>query len=145
MHLKKNNSLEQIFKKIELEVQDDMAMFLEFGETYFTLEELERLYYNWERNYLRTDKWKGRSILLCSGSFLLIPLSYTLLIAGFNSMISKVLLLCFPILFFTGIGIFLFLYLRYGRGIYNESIGRRLRFAIRNKRKRSGYRKDYEQ
>ena len=144
MLFKNNNSLEQIFKKIELDIQDDMAMFLEFGEEYFTLDELERLYYNWERNYLRTDKWKGWAILLCTGSFLLLPLSYTFSIAGFSSIISSILLLCFPIFFLTGIGTFLTLYLRYGRGAYHESIGRRLRFAIRNKRKRSGYRKDFE-
>ena len=39
---KRNSSVEQFSEKLEQIVQDDLAMFLEFGEDYYSLEELER-------------------------------------------------------------------------------------------------------
>ena len=141
---KKNKDLDHFYQKIEREVQDDMVMFLEFGEDYFSLEELERLYAQWEREFELTDKWRGRFVIMCTGSFMLLPLAGLFLMFGWGQYLTA-FLLCFPLFFFLGVAGFLTLYFRYGRLAYQESVGRRLKFAIRNKRKKRGFPKDYRQ
>lgn len=140
---KKNNDLEQIFSNLELAVQDDMALFLEFGEDYFTLEELEALYASWENEFQRTDKMRGRFVLLCASSIMLIPISAIIGILGYGAFLP-VFIVCFPIFFLVGVGGFLTLYFKYGRVAYQENVGRRLKFAIRNKLQKRGFSKDFE-
>ena len=140
---RKKHDIDHFYQKIEQEVQDDMAMFLEFGEEYFSLEELEMLYSQWELSFNKTDKWRGRFVLLCTGSFFMLPMTGLLMMLGYQTFLP-IFLFAFPILFVVGVGGFIALYLKYGRLAYQESIGRRLKFAIRNKRKKRGYPKDHE-
>ena len=141
---KNNDNIDQFYHEIEQAVQDDLAMFLEFGEEYFTLEELEVLHNRWEEEFKITDKLRGRFVILCTSSFMLIPTAGIFMMMGFGEFLP-IFLISFPIFFLAGLAGFLFLYFRYGRVAYQENVGRRLRFAIRNKRKRSGsgYPKDY--
>ena len=140
---KQKDNLDHFYEKIEHEVQDDMAMFLEFGEDYFSLEELERLYYQWEHEFKMTDKWRGRFVILCTGSFMLLPLAGFFMMLGMKQVLP-IVLYSFPVFFILGVAGFLTLYFRYGRLAYQESVGRRLKFAIRNKRKRRGFPKDFK-
>jgi len=138
---KKHKSLDEICTKLEQDVQDDVAMFLEFGEEYFSLEELEMMYFNWERDFKRTDKLRGRYIILCTSSLFLIPISCMLVIFGYTSYLP-IFLVSFPFIFLFGAIGFLMLYLKHGRLAYQESVGRRLKYAIRNKRIKQGLSKD---
>jgi len=138
----KHNS-NNIFEKIEQEVQNDLAMFLEFGEEYFSVEELEMLYNQWEKEFYTTDTWRGRFLILCTGSFMLLPLIGMLNMFDFKFFIP-LFLFAFPILFLAGIGGFVGLYFRYGKQTDQEAIGRKLKSALRNKRKRSNFPKDFK-
>ena len=141
--LKKNSSVEQFSEKIEQAVQDDLAMFLEFGEEYFTLEELEKLHVLWEKEYQLTEKLRGRFVLLCTSSFMLIPLSGLIAILGHNKYLP-IFIICFPIIFLVGLAGFLVLYFKFGKVTSQENVGRRLKFAIRNKLQRRGFSKGFE-
>jgi len=138
---KKHKSLDEIYQKLEQDVQDDVAMFLEFGEDYFTLEELEMMYSNWDVNFQKTDKLRGRYIILCTSSLFLIPLSCLLVITGHASYLP-IFIVSFPLIFLSGAIGFFILYLKHGRLAYQESVGRRLKYAIRNKRIKQGLSKD---
>ena len=140
---KNNNSTDQFYQQLEQAVQDDMAMFLEFGEEYFSLEELEDLYAQWEREYQLTEKLRSRFVLLCTSSFLLIPLSGLIAILGYNIYLP-IFIVCFPIFFLIGLAGFLVLYYKFGKVTSQENVGRRLKFAIRNKLQRRGFSKDFE-
>ena len=141
--LKKNSSVEQFSEKIEQAVQDDLAMFLEFGEQYFSLEELEDLHAQWEKEYQLTEKLRGRFVLLCTSSFMLIPLSGVIALLGYNIYLP-IFIICFPIIFLVGLAGFLVLYFKFGKVTSQENVGRRLKFAIRNKLQRRGFSKDFE-
>ncbi|MFT6320644.1 MAG: hypothetical protein ACJAT4_001571 [Granulosicoccus sp.] len=141
--LKKNSSVEQFSEKIEQAVQDDLAMFLEFGEEYFTLEELENLHALWEKEYQLTEKLRGRFVLLCTSSFMLIPLSGLIAISGY-SIYLPIFIICFPVIFLVGLAGFLVLYFKFGKVTSQENVGRRLKFAIRNKLQRRGFSKGFE-
>lgn len=141
--LKNNSTIEQFSEKIEQAVQDDLAMFLEFGEEYYSLEELEDLHAEWEIEYQRTEKLRGRFVLLCTSSFLLIPLSGLVAISGYNIYLP-IFIICFPIIFLVGLAGFLVLYFKFGKVTSQENVGRRLKFAIRNKLQRRGFSKDFE-
>ncbi|MFK8006117.1 MAG: hypothetical protein AB8H03_07095 [Saprospiraceae bacterium] len=141
--LKNNSTVEQFSEKIEQAVQDDLAMFLEFGEEYFSLEELEDLHAQWEIEYQQTEKLRGRFVLLCTSSFMLIPLSGLVAISGYNVYLP-IFIICFPIIFLVGLAGFLVLYFKFGKVTSQENVGRRLKFAIRNKLQRRGFSKDFE-
>ena len=141
--LKKNSSIDQFSEKLEQAVQDDLAMFLEFGEEYFSLEELEDLHAQWEKEYQLTEKLRGRFVLLCTSSFMLIPLSGLVAILGYNIYLP-IFIICFPIIFLVGLAGFLVLYFKFGKVTSQENVGRRLKFAIRNKLQRRGFSKDFE-
>ncbi len=138
---KKHMSLNELYQKLEQDVQDDVAMFLEFGEEYFTLEELELMYTRWEIDFKRTDKWRGRYIIMCTSSLFLIPLACLMVVMGYVSYLP-IFIICFPLMFLIGAIGFLVLYLKHGRLAYQEGIGRRLKYAIRNKRIKQGLSKD---
>ncbi|MEM6966760.1 MAG: hypothetical protein AAF573_18495 [Bacteroidota bacterium] len=140
---KQKNSVNRICEQLEYAAQDDMAMFLEFGEEYFTLEELEDMHRGWEREFKLTEKLRGRFVILCTSSLMLIPIAGLFMIAGYGYLIPY-LIACFPFVFIAGLAGFLSLYFKFGRIAYQESIGRRLKFAIRNKLKRRGLSKDFE-
>ena len=141
--IKNNSTVEQFSEKIEQAVQDDLAMFLEFGEQYFSLEELEDLHGQWEKEYQLTEKLRGRFVLLCTSSFMLIPLSGLIAILGYNIYLP-IFIICFPIIFLAGLAGFLVLYFKFGKVTSQENVGRRLKFAIRNKLQRRGFSKDFE-
>ncbi|MFK7774937.1 MAG: hypothetical protein AB8F94_22550 [Saprospiraceae bacterium] len=141
--IKKNSSIEQFSEKIEQAVQDDLAMFLEFGEEYFTLEELEDLHARWEKEYQLTERLRSRFVLLCTSSFMLIPLSGLIALLGYNIYLP-IFIICFPIIFLVGLAGFLVLYFKFGKVTSQENVGRRLKFAIRNKLQRRGFSKDFE-
>ena len=138
---KKHNSLDEIFKSLEHAVQDDVAMFLEFGEEYFSLEELEMMYFRWETVFNKTDKLRGRYIIMCTSSLFLIPFACVLVMSG-NTAYLPIFFITFPLIFLAGAIGFLLLYLKHGRLAYQESVGRRLKYAIRNKRIKQGLSKD---
>ncbi len=140
---KKNSSVDQFSERLEQEVQDDLAMFLEFGEEYFSLEELEDLHALWEKEYQLTEKLRGRFVLMCTSSFMLIPLSGLVAILGYNVYLP-IFIICFPIIFLVGLAGFLVLYFKFGKVTSQENVGRRLKFAIRNKLQRRGFSKDFE-
>jgi hypothetical protein len=140
---KKNSSIDQFSEKLEQVAQDDLAMFLEFGEEYFTLEELEDLHVLWEKEYELTEKLRGRFVLLCTSSFMLIPLSGLIAISGYNTYLP-IFIVCFPIIFLVGLAGFLALYFKFGKVTSQENVGRRLRFAIRIKLQRRGFSKGSE-
>ena len=140
---KKNSSVDQFSEKLEHVVQDDLAMFLEFGEEYFSLEELENLYALWEQEYQLTERLRSRFVLLCTSSFMLIPLSGLIAILGYNIYLP-IFIICFPIIFLIGLAGFLVLYFKFGKVTSQENVGRRLKFAIRNKLQRRGFSKDFE-
>lgn len=140
---KKNSSVDQFSEKLEQIVQDDLAMFLEFGEEYYALEELEDLHALWEKEYQLTEKLRSRFVLLCTSSFLLIPLSGFIAILGYNIYLP-IFIICFPIIFLVGLAGFLVLYFKFGKVTSQENVGRRLKFAIRNKLQRRGFSKDFE-
>lgn len=140
---KKNSSVDQFSEKFEQSVQDDLAMFLEFGEEYFSLEELENLHALWEKEYLLTEKLRSRFVLLCTSSFMLIPFSGLVAILGYNIYLP-IFIICFPIIFLIGLAGFLVLYFKFGKVTSQENVGRRLKFAIRNKLQRRGFSKDFE-
>lgn len=140
---KKNSSVEQFSEKLEQVVQDDLAMFLEFGEEYYSLEELEDLHAQWEKEYQLTEKLRSRFVLLCTSSFLLIPLSGLIAILGYNIYLP-IFIICFPIVFLVGLAGFLVLYFKFGKVTSQENVGRRLKFAIRNKLQKRGFSKDFE-
>lgn len=140
---KKNSSVDQFSERLEQEVQDDLAMFLEFGEEYFSLEELEDLHALWEKEYQLTEKLRSRFVLLCTSSFMLIPLSGLVAILGYNVYLP-IFIICFPIIFLVGLAGFLVLYFKFGKVTSQENVGRRLKFAIRNKLQRRGFSKDFE-
>jgi len=141
--IKKNSSVDQFSEKLEHAVQDDLAMFLEFGDEYFTLEELEDLHAQWEKEYQLTEKLRSRFVLLCTSSFMLIPLSGLIAILGYNIYLP-IFIICFPIVFLVGLAGFLVLYFKFGKVTSQENVGRRLKFAIRNKLQRRGFSKDFE-
>lgn len=140
---KQHNNIDHFCEQIEQSVQDDMAMFLEFGDEYFTLEELEDMHERWEHEFKITEKLRGRFVILCTSSFMLIPVAGLMMVAGYAKFIPYVIA-CFPIFFIAGLAGFLSLYFKFGRVAYQESVGRRLKFAIRNKLKRRGLSKDFE-
>lgn len=140
---KRNSSVEQFSEKLEQIVQDDLAMFLEFGEDYYSLEELEDLHAQWEKEYQLTEKLRNRFVLLCTSSFLLIPLSGLIAILGYNIYLP-IFIICFPIVFLVGLAGFLVLYFKFGKVTSQENVGRRLKFAIRNKLQKRGFSKDFE-
>lgn len=140
---KKNSSVDQFSEKLEQVVQDDLAMFLEFGEEYFTLEELEDLHALWEKEYHLTEKLRSRFVLLCTSSFMLIPLSGLIAILGYNIYLP-IFIICFPVIFLLGLAGFLVLYFKFGKVTSQENVGRRLKFAIRNKLQRRGFSKGFE-
>ena len=140
---KKNSSVDQFSEKLEQVVQDDLGMFLEFGEEYFTLEELEDLHALWEKEYQLTEKLRSRFVLLCTSSFMLIPLSGFIAILGYNIYLP-IFIICFPIIFLIGLAGFLVLYFKFGKVTSQENVGRRLKFAIRNKLQKRGFSKDFE-
>jgi hypothetical protein len=140
---KKNSSVDQFSERLEQVVQDDLAMFLEFGEEYFSLEELEDLHALWEQEYQLTEKLRSRFVLLCTSSFMLIPLSGLIAILGYNIYLP-IFIICFPIIFLVGLAGFLVLYFKFGKVTSQENVGRRLKFAIRNKLQRRGFSKDFE-
>lgn len=141
--LKKNSNVEEFSEKIEQAVQDDLAMFLEFGEEYFSLEELEDLHAQWEKEYHLTEKLRSRFVLLCTSSFILIPFSGVIALLGYNNYLP-IFIICFPIIFLVGLAGFLVLYFKFGKVTSQENVGRRLKFAIRNKLQRRGFSKDFE-
>ena len=141
--LKKDSSVDQFSEKIEQVVQNDLAMFLEFGEEYFTLEELEDLYGQWEKEYQLTEKLRSRFVLLCTSSFLLIPLSGLITLFGYNTHLP-IFIICFPIIFLIGLVGFLVLFFKFGKVTSQENVGIRIKFAIRNKLQRRGFSKDFE-
>lgn len=140
---KKNSSVDQFSEKLEQVIQDDLAMFLEFGEEYFTLEELEDLHALWEKEYQLTEKLRSRFVLLCASSFMLIPLSALIALLGYN-LYLPIFIVCFPIIFLVGLTGFLVLYFKFGKVTSQKNVGRRLKFAIRNKLQRRGFSKDFE-
>lgn len=138
---KKHKSLDEMYNKLEQDVQDDVAMFLEFGEEYFSLDELELMHMDWEEEFQETEKWRGRYIIMCTSSLFLIPLACLMVVFGYVAYLPF-FFITFPLIFLAGaIGIFT-IYLRYGRLAYQENVGRRLKYAIRNKRIRQGLSKD---
>lgn len=143
IQFKKNSTVDQFSEKLEQAVQDDLAMFLEFGEEYFSLEELEDLHALWEKEYQLTEKLRSRFVLLCTSSFMLIPLSGLIAILGYNIYLP-IFIICFPIIFLIGLAGFLVLYFKFGKVTSQENVGRRLKFAIRNKLQRRGFSKDFE-
>ena len=138
----KNKNLEEHLAQIEEEVQDGMAMFLEFGEEYFSLEELEDFYFHWERKYLKLERLRRKFILIAIGSFMLIPIAGVVLISGHGAYLP-LFYAFFPIIFMLGLVGFLMLYFRHGGVVYQENIGRQLKIAIRSKLKKQGFSKDF--
>ena len=139
----KNKSLEEHLEQIEEEVQDGMAMFLEFGEEYFSLEELEGFYFHWERKYLKEEKVRQQFALVAISSLVLIPIAGIVLISGYANYLP-LFYVCFPIVFILGLVGFMMLYFREGGVVYQENVGRQLKIAIRSKLKKLGFFKDFD-
>lgn len=127
-----SQDIDRILSKIEKEAKNELAMFLQFGGSYFNLEDLERLRRGWQKNIHRYEVWHGGCVLLCSGCFLWLPVSVAFALSGLQGLAGKVLLLC-PSCFLIGFTGAFALYYKFGSFAYQYWIGEKLEQAVKVK------------
>ena len=137
----KNNSINNQLTKIEEQVNDDMTMYLQFGSAYFSCDELENLYEEWEKHMNRYEKFRNICIFLSTCSLIWVPIALGVLISDLDRLFIYVIAL-FPVCLASGIAGWIILYARYGRMKYQKSIGKQLIRSIRKKRKWNGFEAD---
>lgn len=126
--------IEWVIQKIEKETRNELNMFLQFGDAYFTLEAIKKMLYRQEKNARLYNNLFSISVVLGASSFLWIPGSILLAISGMEYLFLPIVSL-FPLCFIIGLAGCCILQYKFGCMDYQQYVISRLRQAIQTKRK----------
>ena len=129
----KQDTLIQDIELIESKAHDNLEMLLEFGASYYSLDEILIIYSSWQEKIKILNKQNHIFMIIAISSLLWVPLAIISLITGLGQLFFG-LCIMFPITLCIGLAGCFFYYKKYGSLKQQRAVGKYLKNCISQKK-----------